>query len=192
MESVDKLRGLIADMSVDEIADHVQFSYKDTEIRTVTDYEMASRLIPEVHKPWLDSWRGAVLDALEQIEDEVAADYIPLPLDTDDVLLRPDDEVEVGCWPGTPCVVRDISLVTGMTGWVLHIVQRDHEGEPGYGELYLPWPDNRASETVRHVKSDSWKQIIEDATALGAQMGRRTVQVDDFVARCKALAGEDA
>ena len=42
----------------------------------------------------------------------------------------------------------------------------------------------------RHHGSDTWERIIEDATALGAQMGRRTTQVDDLVARCKALAGD--
>lgn len=43
-----------------------------------------------------------------------------------------------------------------------------------------------------HVQPDSWERIIEDATALGAQMGRRTMQVDDLVERCKRLAGEGA
>ena len=42
----------------------------------------------------------------------------------------------------------------------------------------------------RHHQPDTWERIIEDATALGAQMGRRTTQVDDLVARCKALAGD--
>lgn len=42
----------------------------------------------------------------------------------------------------------------------------------------------------RHHHPDTWERIIEDATALGAQMGRRTTQVDDLVARCKALAGD--
>lgn len=37
---------------------------------------------------------------------------------------------------------------------------------------------------------DSWRRILEDATALGAQMGRRTAQVDDLVARCEALAAK--
>jgi hypothetical protein len=83
LKNVRRLRGLIADMSVGEIADHVQFSYEDTEIRTETDYERASRLIPEVHKPWLDSWRQAALDALDAIVHDVAKDYILRPKDAD-------------------------------------------------------------------------------------------------------------
>lgn len=38
-------------------------------------------------------------------------------------------------------------------------------------------------------EQDTWESIISDATALGAQMGHRTTQIDDLVARCKALAG---
>ena len=81
-------------------------------------------------------------------------DAITLPKDSDGEPLRPGDEVEVGCWPGVACVVRRISLLCGdkEPKWCLKIVQRDHEGEPGYGETYLPWPDIPDGVTVRHAK----------------------------------------
>jgi hypothetical protein len=91
LKGAERLRGLIADMNASEIADHVQFSYKDTEIRTETDYERASRLIPEVHKPWLDSWRQAALDALEEIERETVEKYVKGPLDADGVMWHSGD-----------------------------------------------------------------------------------------------------
>ena len=55
--------------------------------------------------------------------------------------------------------------------------------------VFLTDDGPRYADMCRHVP-DSWERIIEDATALGAQMGRRTTQVDDLVARCKALAGD--
>ena len=47
------------------------------------------------------------------------------------------------------------------------------------------------ADQCHHVKPDSWERIISDATALGAQMKRRTYQIGDFVERCKKLAGEE-
>lgn len=123
-------------------------------------------------------------------EEHMAKDgWVKLPVDSDGVPIHVGDEVEVGSWPATPCIVRGISL--GGTPWVLRIVQRDHEGEEGYGEVHLPWPDNRAGETVRHIRHDSWERIIEDA--MGAFLSDDSPAeptMEELVGRCRRLAGE--
>lgn len=123
-------------------------------------------------------------------EEHMAKDgWVKLPVDSDGVPIHVGDEVEVGSWPATPCIVRGISL--GGTPWVLRIVQRDHEGEEGYGEVHLPWPDNRAGETVRHIRHDSWERIIEDA--MGAFLSDDSPAeptMEELVERCRKLAGE--
>lgn len=113
--------------------------------------------------------------------------WVKLPVDADGVPIHVGDEVEVGSWPATPCIVRGIGL--GGTPWVLRIVQRDHEGEEGYGEMHLPWPDNRAGETVRHIQPDSWERIIGDAMGAFLSDGSPAEPtMAELVERCRRLA----
>ena len=110
---------------------------------------------------------------LERIADRIDAameDYIELPKDADGVPIRIGDKM---------------LLLNGESVEVYAI---------GVG-LFMAWnPDDRhfdayLASKCHHVQPDSWERIIEDATALGAQMNRRTMQVDDLVERCKRLAG---
>lgn len=106
----------------------------------------------------------------DQIEEEMA-NYIELPKDVNGETIRIGDELE---WlDGNRLTVNGI----GEGGTLFYV---DVHGD-------VQWT---ASGDKRHVQPDSWESIISDATALGAQMKRRTYQIGDFVERCKRLAGE--
>ena len=104
--------------------------------------------------------------------DEELANCIELPVDADGETIHLQDRVS---WDNGTFNVHELNLTAdGWTTWdELH----------GY---------TVRADQCHHVKPDSWERIISDATALGAQMKRRTHQIGDFVERCKRLAGEDA
>lgn len=98
--------------------------------------------------------------------------YQLLPVDADGEYIHIGDVME---WPEDG---ETFEVVGIGDGWTLFYVIEDGVAE---------WT---RAESKRHHQPDTWERIIEDATALGAQMGRRTTQVDDLVARCRALAGD--
>jgi hypothetical protein len=167
LKSVEKLSRLIADMSVGEIADHVQFSYKDTEIRTETDYERASRLIPEVHKPWLDSWRRAAFDALNDIVLEVSDGFVRMPVDMNGIPIRMGDRVAEPEYAPNGGTVIGMKLYEGWDHWLINCGA---------------WVDSR---NCHHAEPDTWERIIADALNQGDAQDPAAL-----VARCRALAGE--
>lgn len=107
-------------------------------------------------------------------------DYIALPVDADGEYIHVGDDMEYGKTHG--CVIAlMLSNYPKKWGGGLHWgIQLEGEQAPTALDGFF-----------RHHRPDTWERIIEDATALGAQMGRSTTQVDDLVARCKALAGEE-
>jgi len=103
MESVEKLRELAADMSANEIIDHIS-------------------LYPScVFKgEWLDSWHRAFDKELEALEREITEHYMELPVDADGVPIRCGDMVDGGMgdsgevqhieiWPDGFVVVYEVS-----------------------------------------------------------------------------------
>ena len=117
-------------------------------------------------------YRGDLDHIADRIDEQVRRDYIPLPKDADGETIHLQDRVS---WDNGTFNVHELNLTAdGWTTWdELH----------GY---------TVSADQCHHVKPDSWERIISDATALGAQMKRRTHQIGDFVERCKRLAGEDA
>ena len=135
----------------------------------------------------ISSWTAEHLTA---IADRIDAEYqkairelnnladasVLLPVDANGVPIHAGDDVEVvGYEDGT---VVSVELYEGKK-WRVSVRPNGWDTPTVYD-----------AGQVRHRRPDTWEHIIEDATALGAQMGRRTTQVDDLVARCKALAGD--
>ena len=102
--------------------------------------------------------------------DEELANYIELPKDADGATIRIGDEVEYG---------HNVGAVDRLL--------LNESDEPRVGTTFGGY---FCGKELHHVQPDSWERIISDATALGAQMKRRTYQIGDFVERCKRLAGE--
>lgn len=104
-------------------------------------------------------------------EDMLAEGWVRLPFGADGKFIRCGDEVTDG---------EHTFIVNSIT-----VYGRGARGACDYrGHIWN-------ASTLTHVVPDTWERIIEDATALGATVGRRTTLVDDLVARCKALAGDD-
>lgn len=118
------------------------------------------------------SFADRIMAAADKREEITAfgVDYIPCPLDADGEPIHLQDRMS---WDNGTFNVHELNLTAdGWTTWdELH----------GY---------TVHADQCHHVKPDSWERIISDATALGAQMKRRTHQIGDFVERCKKLAGE--
>ena len=105
-------------------------------------------------------------------QDADLCDYQRLPLDVDGKVWRYGDKLKL---PD-----GNVVEVIGVSGdWLFY-----------FADLELV--TNVLCRTRAHDKRhyDTWECIIGDATALGAQIGHRTTQIDDLIARCKALAGE--
>lgn len=124
---------------------------------------------------YIDANRRSI--RLEQEREDLRrelADSIALPKDANGEVIHIDDEVRQGRldW------VHKVNCISFRKNGKVSVSFSSEHGcgvdEPGH---------------LIHCQPDSWKRIIEDATALGAEMGRRTTQVDDLVARCEALAG---
>lgn len=118
--------------------------------------------------------------ALDEIEQELEEHYVELPVDSDGIPIHPNDEIVVH-YPGMEPVYSTVTALILTDRWDFEqsCYETDSRDVNNLSDFY---------ENVRHVQPDSWEKIIEDATALGAEMGRRTTQVDDLVERCKRLA----
>ena len=136
-------------------------------------------------RKWGYGFCGDTHDVVTAIADRIDAEHkkairelnnladasVLLPVDDDGEVIHIGDVME---WPDGKTFE-----VVGIGEGVLFYVEDGNE--------QADWTD---ASTKRHHHPDTWERIIEDATALGAQMGRRTTQVDDLVARCKALADD--
>ena len=139
------------------------------------EYEFASRCdaIDAVHSN-LERENESLRRELDRVlgEQDDRDGWVRLPVDADGEYIHIGDRME-------------------NNERVSRIVLTDDDWEPS---VYLEKIPNVLHEyfcnEISHYHPDTWERIIEDATALGAQMGRRTTQVDDLVARCKALAGD--
>lgn len=113
--------------------------------------------------------RAQLLDAIER---EIAERYIELPLDADGVPWHIGDEaIGVNVWRGERFTVGSIEL----TGDGAQLVD-------------VETVDAIPCGAARHVQPDTWERIINDA--FGSTTMSDEVRAS-FVARCKALAGED-
>ena len=126
------------------------------------------------------SFADRIMAAADKREEITAfgVDYIPCPLDADGETIHLGDVMDN--------THKDGFRSKRVTGICYH-----EGGQPTIevDEDRLRWHN---AYKLHHVQPDSWESIISDATALGAQMKRRTYQIGDFVERCKRLAGEDA
>ena len=144
-------------------------------------------------RKWGYGFCGDTHDVVTAIADRIDAEYqkairelnnladasVLLPVDDDGEVIHIGDVMERGEARG--CVIAlMLSKYPKKCGGALHWgIQLEGEHAPtAFDGLF------------HHHHPDTWERIIEDATALGAQMGRRTTQVDDLVARCKALADD--
>lgn len=166
MESVDKLRQHIESECV------YCGGRKDL-------LDIADRIDAEHGKVLHEAIRNALANGEKRGLRQIADTHMPLPVDADGVPIRIGDELEPTDECGMRATVNGINL-TDDGCWVFTgvIGRRPHK--------------------CRHVKPDtpdSWERIIEDVRSmdgcgsLGEFMERHGA---DFVARCKALAGEDA
>lgn len=81
MESVDKLRGIICDVNVDELSANIQ-------------QPIGTGREARVSPAWVDAWRRAANRALDEIDRELADRYIELPVDMDGVPWHIGDVVD--------------------------------------------------------------------------------------------------
>lgn len=113
--------------------------------------------------------RAQLLDAIER---EIAERYVMLPVDADGVPWHIGDEaLGVNVWEGERFTVGGIEL----TGDGAQLVDAETV-------------DSIPCGAARHVQPDTWERIINDAFG--------SIEMNDevrasFVARCRALAGED-
>jgi len=100
--------------------------------------------------------------------------YVKLPVDADDVPIHVGDVMEwVRYGDDDKTIVREVS---------------------GVGvEVFFAWSDDQGryaqyeAHAYRHHHADSWERIIEDALTMPIH---GEADVAQFVARCKALAGD--
>lgn len=137
-----------------------------------SDFDRHCDAIDSIHAN-LERENASLKAELDRLMGERDRDgWVELPKDADGEYIHIGDVME---WPEDG---ETFEVVGIGDGWTLFYVIEDGVAE---------WT---RAESKRHHQPDTWERIIEDATALGAQMGRRTTQVDDLVARCRALAGD--
>ena len=103
----------------------------------------------------------------DAIEQELAERYLELPLDADGVPIRVGDVM----------AYEDNTKPTKVVALVPPAVFLTDEG-PRYADM------------CRHYQPDTWERIIEDAAQFGHDSDVYNIDMEKFVARCKALAGE--
>ena len=129
--------------------------------------------------------RDQALTIADRIDAELAERYVALPLDADGVPIHFGDVLSQF---GTPMTVFAMS---------------DPDPDQGDCMLELITDDGISGSTwvrarkMRHHTPDTWECIIEDAIrgdggSYGCLEERFNATVPVLVARCKALAGEDA
>ena len=104
----------------------------------------------------------------DRIDAELAERYIAMPLDADGVPIRVGDIVEYVDDTLAPRNVASINLACD--GWWVYI--------NGVG---------RRSDKYRHVTPDTWERIIEEVLQRGHDDYPLNVDIEPYVARCKAL-----
>ena len=124
--------------------------------------------------------KEALGNALDEIEQELARDYVELPKDSDGVPIRPNDEIVVSY----PDMEQQFSTVTALIlsdRWDFEqsCYETDSRDVNNLSDFY---------EHVKHVQPDSWEGIEEDARKWMNENGT-PYDVMDFIRRCKALAG---
>lgn len=115
-------------------------------------------------------------EAVAKLGNNVAREYVKLPKDADGVPIRVGDVMDG---------YNDTTVAKGLTlsanGW-------DMVCNNGL------WHDPEAF--THHHEPDTWERIIEDAIKAGFADGDPhdpdQMEASELVARCKALAGEDA
>lgn len=166
MESVDRLRNYVEQVCGCNGGRH--------DIQAIAD-----EIEREHRKALHEAIRNALANGKKSVLRQIADTHMPLPKDADGVPIHVDDELEPTDECGMRVTVSSIQF-TDDGCWVFagFVGRRPHK--------------------YRHVKPDtpdSWERIIEDVRSmdgcgsLGEFMERHGA---DFVARCKALAGEGA
>lgn len=112
----------------------------------------------------------------------VADDFIELPKDADGKTIRVGDDVDVINYE--PGIVASLQL--NESGWLVSV--RPHGWDTP--TVYDP-------ESIRHAKPDSWERIISEFAERVLNSGHQwgldaPATTEEFVERCKRLAGEDA
>lgn len=109
----------------------------------------------------------------DKLRERIEREYIKAPVDVDGKVIQVEDEVEL--LDGSKRFKAEWLEWDG-EDWVVHETI-------GYGAYHEP-------SSLRHVKPDSWEQIIQDAVKLGYADYPTTYQEAELVERCKRLAGE--
>ena len=146
LESIEKLREVAADINSTEIIDNL---------------DVVGKFM--FHSEWLDSWHKAFDAACDEIEREIAENYIALPKDADGKSWHLGDITENG------------NRVNGMTfdshGW--HFTNTLNDIDPSIH---------------RHVKPDPLKALLEEfATDLANYKG--DVDFDTYAERIREALG---
>lgn len=128
-------------------------------------HDIADRIDAEYER----TMAAAAFIAGVPITDETMAEHgwVRLPVDADGVPIRVGDELD-----GYGKTIEVVELRYGRSGWVL--ISREGNG----------YADTVA---FTHHKPDTWERIIEDALTMPIHS---KADVAQFVARCKALAGD--
>lgn len=151
------------------------------DVRTFVSRALVTAYGIECKAPVSDAGiREALALAIDEIEGELARDYVELPKDAE----------------GVPIKVGDI-LTDGEYTFTVHHVTLRGDGRWGIlDERDYAW----AACDVTHKKPDTWEQIIYDAEKLGCGwfspsglMGtdEHAKRADEIIKRCKALAGDE-
>lgn len=124
--------------------------------------------------------------ALDEIEEELARDYVELPKDKDGVPIRPDDEIVV-CHHGMEPQYSTVTALILTDRWDFEqsCYDTDSRDVDNLSDFY----DN-----VRHVRTaqpDSWERIIMDAYGLGISgYSAETTEIvmQKLIERCEDLS----
>lgn len=161
MKSLDKLKSAVLD------------------VRTFVSHALVTAYGIECKAPVSDAGiREALALAVDEIEGELARDYVELPKDAEGVTIK----------------VGDI-LTDGEYTFIVHHIELRNDGCWSiYNASCYAW----AACDVTHKEQDTWEYIVHDAEVLGrnwfgTDMGtdEHAKRIDEIIARCKALAGDE-
>ena len=126
-------------------------------------------------------------EAADELRERMEREYIKMPVDADGEVIHVEDEVEL--LNGSKRFKAEWFEWDG-EDWVVHETI-------GYGAYHEP-------SSLRHVKTDSWERIIEDAISESGWVQPKEHEIDfedsketrdrfmaELVERCRRLAGED-
>ena len=114
----------------------------------------------------------------DAIEQELAERYVELPLDADGVPIHVGDVMK---WANYDEDLRPAIRTVDGVGEQTFFAWNEEGGKYAQYEAHA---------YRHHHQPDTWERIIEDAAQFGHDSDVYNIDMEKFVARCKALAGE--